>query len=191
MNAGLYQSLILAVVSPFIITAMICDARHRKLPNRLTVPIALLGLVLNTAFGGLGLDGGLGSLLGMLIGFFVLLPFYLFRMLGAGDIKFLASLGAFLGYKLILYATAAGVILAGICSLAILLIGRRAEGAGNRWAMVTAKLSSFRMLNSDFASHDSLAGARAAIPYGVYLGFAAMATSAYQVYALLGGAEGA
>ena len=184
MNAGVYHSLALALISPFIIAAMICDARYRKLPNRLIVSIALLGLVLNTAFG--GLEGGVSSVLGLVIGFFVLLPFYLFRMLGAGDIKFLGSLGAFLGHELILYATAAGVILAGICSLAILLFGSH-EGAGNRWAMMTAKLSSFRMLNSDFASHDSLAGARAAVPYGVYLGLAAMATSVYQIYTRIGG----
>lgn len=187
MDAGKYELLILMLIAPFIVAAMICDARHRKLPNRLTVAIALMGLGLNGLLGGFS---GLGSaFLGLLIGFFVLMPFYLFRMLGAGDIKLLGALGAFLGHQWILQATAAGVLLAGVCSAVILLRRKREETAG-RWALVTAKLSSLKMLNSDFASHDSLATSRAAIPYGVYLGLAAMGVNMYQIYTLTGGVGG-
>lgn len=187
MVAGNYELLILMLIAPFIVAAMICDARHHRLPNKLTVTIALMGLGLNGLLG--GSSGLVSAFLGLLIGFFVLMPFYLFRMLGAGDIKLLGALGAFLGYEWILQATAVGVILAGACSVVILLRRKREEAVG-RWALVTAKLSSLKMLNSDFASHDSLATSGAAIPYGVYLGIAALGVNMYQIYTLTGGVGG-
>ena len=179
------QLLFLVVIAPLIIAAMISDAKRCKLPNRIVVCIALLALTLHILIA--GLDGLISAGLGMIIGFCALLPFYLIGMLGAGDIKFLGALGAFLGYQWILQATAAGVLLAGLCALIIILRQKR-EMAAERWALISAKVASLRMLTSDVASYKALAATHKSLPYGVYLGLAALGTSFYQIGTTVWGA---
>ena len=90
------QLVALLAVGPLIIAGLVSDLKNRTLPNRLNACIAVLSLTIYTVAG--GLEGFAGSAWGLLIGFGLLLPLYLFRMIGAGDIKYLAALGAFLGY---------------------------------------------------------------------------------------------
>ncbi len=171
-----YQLLILLVTVPFVVMAMLCDARHRRLPNQLSVAIAVTAFLLHSVIGGLG---GLGSAaLGLVVGFALMLPFYLCHMLGAGDVKFLAALGAFLGFPWVLHALVASGILAGVV-YAVSLLGKGRESAPRRWAYIAAKLSSFKLLVSDFASHRTMG--HKTLPYGVYLGLAAIGTSLYRV----------
>lgn len=96
------------------------DLRTGKIPNSITAPFVLVGLVLNTIDKGWA---GLGSsLLGVVIavGLWFLLNI-IGRILGAGDSKLLAAIGALQGYKFLLYAAAAtglvGAVLAIMLSL--------------------------------------------------------------------------
>jgi prepilin peptidase CpaA len=74
------------------------DLRTRRIPNYLTLGTAVAGLAYN--FMSQGLPGLVSGLLGMLLGFaFLFLP-YLWGGMGAGDVKALAALGAWLGPKL-------------------------------------------------------------------------------------------
>lgn len=104
------------------IAAVACaiDVRQRRIPNWLTAGAAVSGLLYQALAGdlaGLGL-GVAGWLVGVAIFF---LPFAL-RGLGAGDIKLLGALGAWLGpYDIIwlsLYTGVAGGVLALIVALA-------------------------------------------------------------------------
>src|SRR5437667_386601 len=73
------------------VSAAITDATQRRIPNRLTYPAMLAGLVLQMAlhgWRGLLLSAGGGLLFG---GLFIL--FYLVRAMGAGDVKLAAALG--------------------------------------------------------------------------------------------------
>lgn len=85
------------LVAPLILTMWIAwgDIRTRRIPNYLILGTAVAGLACNLIFHGwLGLMGGV---LGMLMGFgFLILP-YLWGGMGAGDVKALAALGAWLG----------------------------------------------------------------------------------------------
>ena len=71
------------------------DWRSRRIPNWLTVPTLLLGIVVNCV--ATGWTGAKESLLGAGLGLGILLPFVLIRSLGAGDWKLIGALGAFLG----------------------------------------------------------------------------------------------
>lgn len=80
--------------------AAVLDYRTRKLPNWMTVSAAALGLVCQVAFNGLA---GLGqSLGGFAVGFGILLVLWLIGGGGAGDVKFMGALGAWMGPKWIL-----------------------------------------------------------------------------------------
>ena len=88
--------------------AAISDLRSRKIPNRLI----LIGLVLGLALSVLtrGTDGLLASLAGFGLGFALLLPGYLLRFTGAGDLKLFATLGVFTGPGMLLQIFAASIL---------------------------------------------------------------------------------
>ncbi len=71
------------------------DVRTRRIPNLLNLLCALSGLGYQLGARGLG---GLGDgLLGLVLGFVLMIGFYLFAGMGAGDVKALAALGTWLG----------------------------------------------------------------------------------------------
>jgi prepilin peptidase CpaA len=89
------------------------DARTRRIPNYLNLSCALAGLGYQLGFHGLaGLTDGL---LGMVLGFGLLILFYLKGGMGAGDVKALAALGTWLGFwqtlYLFIYMAFSGVLL--------------------------------------------------------------------------------
>ena len=90
------------------------DLKTRRIPNYLTGGAALAGLVFQGACGGgPGLTDGL---LGLILGFGLLIVPYRFGFMGGGDVKALAALGAWLGplgtFRLFIYMTLAGGLMA-------------------------------------------------------------------------------
>ena len=89
------------------------DARTRRIPNYLNLACALAGL--GYQLGVNGLAGLTDGLLGMVLGFGLLILFYLKGGMGAGDVKALAALGAWLGawqtLYLFFYMALSGVLL--------------------------------------------------------------------------------
>ncbi len=95
------------------------DLRTRKIPNYLTLGAALAGLLFNLAVS--GLSGLTSALLGLLLGFgFLILPYILGGM-GAGDVKALAALGAWLGPLGTLCLFCYMAIAGGLMSLGVLI----------------------------------------------------------------------
>lgn len=77
------------------------DVITRRIPNYLTLGTALAGLGFQLGFNGPW--GLLDGFLGLLLGFCLLIGFYALGGMGAGDVKALAALGAWLGPKLTFY----------------------------------------------------------------------------------------
>ena len=106
------------LVLPFLLALLMawCDLRTRRIPNILTFGGALAGLSFQVGLH--GLNGLLTGFLGLVLGFVLLFLFYLRGGMGAGDVKALAALGAWLGVKLTLYL----FIYMGISGLFLLII---------------------------------------------------------------------
>lgn len=84
--------------------AAVEDFSSRKVSNKLVI----LGLILAIFYAGINPDSPFieksffDCILGCLIAFFVFLIFYMARVMGAGDVKFAAALGAWIGWQFLL-----------------------------------------------------------------------------------------
>lgn len=112
---------------PLLATAVLEDIKHHRIPNNIVFSGAGLGIFLNTVLpegfgfvnpmlpGGLGFLGGLK---GVALGLALLLPIYWLRAMGAGDVKLMAMVGAFLGPMDVFGAILATFLAGGVLSLA-------------------------------------------------------------------------
>lgn len=102
------------------LTASVTDLRHRRIPNALTFGAAAVALGFHAATG--GLSGAGISVAGWAAGVALFFPLFALGGMGAGDVKLLAALGAWLGpYQALwiaLYGSIAGGILAVVVALA-------------------------------------------------------------------------
>jgi prepilin peptidase CpaA len=112
------------------------DVRTRRIPNWLTFPAAALGVIAATvAHGG---HGSVASGAGLLVGLVLFFPLFVLKGLGAGDVKLMGALGAWLGTSMIFgvafYTTLAG----GVLALALLVRYRYGgQAARNLWLLFT------------------------------------------------------
>jgi prepilin peptidase CpaA len=119
------NTLSFTVVAAAGISAAAIDMRTRRVPNVLTAGIALVGFAL--AATGLGRVQMGASLAGCLVGLAVMLPGYLIRAMGGGDVKLLAAIGTLLGPAATLRAFVASAIAGGL--IAIFVAYRRGRFA--------------------------------------------------------------
>ena len=161
--------LIYVILTIFVVTCCVVDVRTRRIPNAISGPAVVAGVILNTMSYGLP---GLGwSLAGVAVIIAILLAPFALGGLGGGDVKMMAAVGAFLGPRLALYGLLVGMILGGIVMMVHLArIGRLAEKIGALHTMVVnaALLRSVDPLR--MAANDPVA---ISLPYSVPLGLGA------------------
>ncbi|QDP02069.1 prepilin peptidase [Thalassotalea sp. PS06] len=99
--------------------ALYFDLRYQRIPNSL----CLLGLITGIAvqFGFMGLNGVGSALLGAGLAFIILFPLYMFRLLGAGDVKLMIAIGAFLTPAMLVWSLLYGLVFGAISSIGIAL----------------------------------------------------------------------
>lgn len=111
--------LVFLILTYALIVIAFIDLEHKIIPNRLTVPLLLIGLVFKTWEGELP-----AAITGCIIGGGILLLVAILypKGMGMGDVKLLAMLGVFLGWvKVILLLFLASFLATGIISVLILL----------------------------------------------------------------------
>ena len=111
-------------------TAAVVDLRCGKVPNWLTYPAILVGLVGHAVAGyaagegffsggeRMGLAGALG---GFAVGFFPLLLCWLAGGIGGGDAKLMGAVGALGGWRLVLGAMLFGFLIAGLMAVVVMV----------------------------------------------------------------------
>ncbi len=98
----------LLAVGGFTLAAAISDSRFRRIPNKMTLPMFLAGLVFQIAFNGWSgastlAEAGLRSgLLAFLVGFGTLFVLWIIGGGGGGDVKLMGALSVWLGFDLTL-----------------------------------------------------------------------------------------
>ena len=104
-----------ALLLLLVLAAVVFDLRSHRIPNWLVFSGLLIGVAFHTFSYGWGLGY---ALKGAAVGFGLFLPLYLLRGMGAGDVKLMAMVGAFLGP-----ASALGAVLTTLIAGGALAIG--------------------------------------------------------------------
>ena len=108
--------------------AAIEDVRRRRIPNALVlcgIAVAMALHALAMAIGAASLLGGAwwSGFVGLTAGLALMLPLYWLRAMGAGDVKLMAMVGAFIGPGPVVWATLCTLIAGGILSI-VYMLGR-------------------------------------------------------------------
>ena len=120
------------------------DIRYRRIPNWLTLPGVIVGFALNAFleppwWHGLGY-AGLGVALALIINF----PLYLLHARGAGDVKFLAAIGALVGWPDWIAIFLLSSILGGVLALILMLAKGRFRKTLWNTAHILTEMAHFR-----------------------------------------------
>jgi prepilin peptidase CpaA len=132
-----------------LVTLLVCavgiDLRSHRIPNVICLWLLVAGMAFQTVSG--GMQGALLGLGGVIVGLLILLPFYVLRGMGAGDVKLLAASGSFLGPVAALVA--GGVTLVGGAVLALGLVAFRAASAAVKSRDVAAAVHSVAVVRKE------------------------------------------
>lgn len=114
------QNSFVILLPVILIVASWIDIKQHRIPNMLTFSALVAGFSLQLLLQ--GWDGLTYSLSGLAVGFLILMPFYLKGGMGAGDVKLMAAVGAFLGFENVLLAVGLSLFVGSIMGIFLLII---------------------------------------------------------------------
>jgi len=126
------------VVTITLVVAAVIDGLQLKVPNWITFPMIISGWIYSTAFSPYpGWEGLFLSLVGTAVGLAVLLPAYAVGGMGAGDVKLMAGVGAWMWGTVTLYAFAATAVVGGVIAIGMVLYrGAWAKHRDQFWSIL-------------------------------------------------------
>ena len=165
-----------SALTVIVVLAAWFDLRERRIPNALVFPAALAGIGLNAAR---GWDGLWFSGKGLLIGFGLLFIPYLLRVMGAGDVKYLAAIGAFVGGTGVVRVLLLALLAYPILALGFLIQQRKFALTMKRFARLTSQIfgvfiPALRLYAAQLEANDNPAIASATSPFGLALSIGAL-----------------
>ncbi len=166
MQVG-YWELTLALLIPAILYASWVDYAERRVPNWLNAAIALVGLIAQASFA--GWEGVFVGLLGLAVGFAVLIVPWLMHGMGAGDVKLMMAIGCWLGPWLTLLSFAVGGVIGGVAAVVMIVSTGRAVHAYTNLQTIYTKLRRWDTAFGEFGGARSFGDTSQLLPYGVPL----------------------
>ncbi len=173
------STLQLLALTALLAGAVLTDMHARRIPNKLVLSglalaMATHAMALLQAQAALAGPAWWAPLVGLAAGFFLLLPLHLLRAMGAGDVKLLAMVGAFVGPHTAASAFVYTLLAGGLVSL-VYLLGR---------GVAAQTLSNLKYLLTDWGVRARtgqgmrlapLAGTAARLPYAVAISLGTVA----------------
>lgn len=174
LNPALIADGVLCLLGALLAAAVCSDLKSRRISNKLVLAGIFAGCLLNIVLpegngflSALPGAAGIGAALaGLATGFCLMLPMYLLRALGAGDVKLMAMVGAFLGPDAMLRVVLATFIAGGVLSLVVTVYGGQLRRlADNLRTMLLA--SYFRLAMNEMPTMAAMPESAGKMPYAV------------------------
>lgn len=105
-----------------LVLAACMDYRTHRIPNWLVGWGSLLGVVLSWLYPPFHQTSAWWPIQGLVMGLALFLPFYLLGVMGAGDVKLMAMVGAFIGPSHVLWAALYTLVAGGVLALVWVLV---------------------------------------------------------------------
>lgn len=175
IGAGFMSSTPLPVfgwAAAFLFFAVASDLRFHRIPNLLTLP-ALFAALLASPWAG-ATSGLIESAAGAALGFALLVGPYALGGLGAGDVKALMVLGAWLGPEAILGAAAWAVIAGGAFGVIALALRGELGAFARRWGRTLFNTLTSRRIAYEPPTAGSVASGGIPFAAAIAVGLAAL-----------------
>jgi prepilin peptidase CpaA len=164
MFSGSVARLVAGGVYTFLLLlACVFDLRTRRLPNALVTLLGVTGLAFSLVLWPVS-DGLVRGFGGLALGFLVWIPWYALGMIGAGDVKFFAAAGAWLGPSNALVAAVVAALVGGVLAVAWMLAEQGIRGTARSLGAWIVSMVSSRSLHPVAVTHS-----RHRVPYGIAL----------------------
>lgn len=162
------------LVTATLVVAAVIDGWKLKVPNWITFPMIMSGWVYSgLAFGWEGLGY---SLLGTAIGLALLMPAYAIGGMGAGDVKLLAGVGAWVWGTTTFYSFCLSAIIGGVIAVGMVLYQRGWRKHRQQFEVILNEILTVRDPNQLSVIAAERKSSMLLLPYGIPI---AIGTIAY------------
>jgi prepilin peptidase CpaA len=165
------------LVTAVLVVAAVIDGWKLKVPNWITFPFVISGWIYWTACQ--GWDGLGWSLAGTLVGLALLMPAYAIGGMGAGDVKLLAGVGAWVCGTNTFYAFCISAVVGGVIALGMVVLRKNWRHHTSQFRTIVSEILMIR----DPEQLATIAAERKSsmllLPYGIPI---AIGTIAYFIW---------
>ena len=155
----------LTVVLLLLAIAVVFDVKSHRIPNWLVFSGALVGFAYH-ALSSYGM-GAMASVQGLAVGLAAFMPLYLIRAMGAGDVKLMAMVGAYLGPASAFGAVLTVFIAGGVLAMAAAIRNRALPRLYENLRFIMADMSMKMMVGGAAAQVDAVPVSAGKLPYAL------------------------
>ena len=166
------------VVTITLVVAAYIDGKKLKVPNLITYPMILSGWVYSFAF--FGWEGLGWSLAGTVVGLALLMPAYAIGGMGAGDVKLLAGVGAWVWGTTTLYAFCVSAVFGGLIAVGMVLYQKTWQKHHDQFWLIWNEITTIKNPDTLAAIAAERKPTMMLLPYGIPI---AIGTIAYFAWA--------
>ncbi len=166
------------LVTVTLVVAALIDGIQLKVPNWITFPMVIGGWIYSgIAF---GWEGLLWSLVGTVIGLALLMPAYAIGGMGAGDVKLLAGVGAWVWGETTFYAFCASTVIGAVIAVGMVLYRRAWDKHKNQFMLILSEVMTIRDPNQLSAIAAERKSSMLLLPYGIPIAIGSIAYFAWE-----------
>jgi prepilin peptidase CpaA len=178
LTESLFENWPVWLVTVTLVVAAVIDGVKLKVPNWITFPMILSGWTYSTLV--FGWSGLLWSVVGTAVGLGLLLPAYSIGGMGAGDVKLLAGVGAWVGSTTTFYSFCVSAVLGGIIAVGMVFYRRAWQHHQDQFWMIVNEVTTIRDADQLSAIAAKRKSSMLLLPYGIPI---ALGTISYFAWA--------